>query len=182
MATSGVVQYCVINVLATLNLKHATMSGVRKLDVRVHCTCCRSVYEKWVQRHVKSIRFQGGYIEKEWLCHNRISHIVTCWRNVCDAVVLRISLNNALLDRPSVAIWLICFHAERNQVDVFSQVKSRLYLVHVPFNLHCLNGLRTSLVWHCMHSRLERSMKNKRKRPHYNYFEFSYLHQQGLHV
>lgn len=42
-------------------LKCATLNAVRKLD-RDWCT---STYDKWVQRHMKCVRLNGVYFEKE---------------------------------------------------------------------------------------------------------------------
>ena len=42
-------------------LKCATLNAVRKLDSE----WCRSTYDKWMQRHMKCVRMNGVYFEKE---------------------------------------------------------------------------------------------------------------------
>ena len=42
-------------------------------------------------------RLHGVFIEKEWLCHNRINAIVIPWCNISDVVVIHIPPDDALL-------------------------------------------------------------------------------------
>ena len=42
-------------------LKCATLNAVRKLNNE----WCKNVYDKWVQRHLKCIKLDGVYFEKE---------------------------------------------------------------------------------------------------------------------